>query len=380
VIECAARFRKHEWAQEFSEAEMLHTRFSQRFGIDAPIVAAPMGPDLTGPELVAAVCNAGGFGILQAQLCPPASLRQQIQHLRTLTAKPFGVNFVLHFPHRDGIQVCIDERVAALSFFWGSPAEFIPAAHAAGIAVIHQVGSVDAAIRAKRDGADVIIAQGSEAGGHVAGEVSTMALLPRIVDAVSPTLVLAAGGISDARGLAAALCLGADGVVMGTRFLATPEANAHPEYKARLAAASEEESIRTILFGNGWPNAPHRALKTPFVSEWSHRESETQNSSKDIVIGSSLIGDGEMPIHRFVSMPPNRDANGEIESMALLAGQSVGLVHDIRPAAEIVREAVEGAADLIRGLSVNLSSSSRKAGTRSTARVPYAPLETIKFH
>src|SRR6516164_5433095 len=97
---------------------MLTTRFCERFGIDAPIVAAPMGPDLTGPELVAAVCNAGGFGILQAQLCPPQLLRHQIRHLRTLTAKPFGVNFVMHFPHRDGIQVCIDERVPALSFFW----------------------------------------------------------------------------------------------------------------------------------------------------------------------------------------------------------------------------------------------------------------------
>jgi enoyl-[acyl-carrier protein] reductase II len=151
---------------------------------------------------------------------------------------------------------------------------------------------------------------------------------------------------------------------MGTRFLATPEANAHLEYKARLAAASEEASIRTILFGNGWPNAPHRALKTPFVSEWIGHEHKTQDSNpEELVIGSSLIGGAEIPIHRFVSMPPNRDANGEIESMALLAGQSVGLVHDIRPAAEIVRETVEGAADLIRRLSVNLSSSSGKAGS-----------------
>ena len=200
---------------------MLRTRFCERFGIEAPIVVAPMGPDLTGPELVAAVCNAGGFGILQAQMCPPPLLRQQIHRLRSLTARPFGVNFVLHFPHHEGVQVCIEERIAALSFFWGDPAEFIPAAHAAGIAVLHQVGSVEAAIRAKEAGADVIIAQGSEAGGHVAGEVSTMVLLPRIVDAVAPALVLAAGGIADARGLGAALCLGADGVVMGTRFLAT---------------------------------------------------------------------------------------------------------------------------------------------------------------
>src|SRR6516225_10747645 len=105
---------------------MLRTRFCERFGIEAPIVVAPMGPDLTGPELVAAACNAGGFGILQAQLCPPPMLRQQIRHLRTLTSRPFGVNFVLHFPHRAGVGVCIEERVAALSFFWGDPAEFGP--------------------------------------------------------------------------------------------------------------------------------------------------------------------------------------------------------------------------------------------------------------
>jgi nitronate monooxygenase len=332
---------------------MMRTRFCERFGIDAPIVVAPMGPDLTGPDLVAAVCNAGGVGILQAQLSPPSLLRQQIRHLRTLTAKPFGVNFVLHFPHREGIQVCIDERVPALSFFWGDPSEFIPAAHAAGIAVLHQVGSVDAAIRAKQAGVDVIITQGVEAGGHVAGQVSTMVLLPRIVDAVTPALVLAAGGIADARGLAAALCLGADGVMMGTRFLATAEANAHADYKAKLVAASEEDTVRTILFGNGWPHAPHRTLKTSFVSEWADREGETQVSRPDErVVGCTNIGGAEVPIQRFVSMPPNCHARGDIESMALLAGQSVGLIHEIRPAADVVRELVNGVDRLIGELSI----------------------------
>jgi nitronate monooxygenase len=334
---------------------MLRTRFCERFGIDVPIVVAPMGPDLTGPELVAAVCNAGGFGILQAQLCAPSSLREQIRHLRTLTTKPFGVNFVLHFPHQAGIQVCMDEQVAALSFFWGDPSEFVPAAHAAGIAVLHQVGSVDAAVRAKQAGVDVIIAQGAEAGGHVAGQVSTMVLLPRIVDAVAPALVLGAGGIADARGLAAALCLGADGVVMGTRFLATSEANAHPVYKAKLVAASEEDTVRTILFGYGWPDAPHRTLRAPFVDEWVARESETQDSRPgEPIVGRTVIGGADMPIHRFASMPPNTHATGDVESMALLAGQSVGLVHDIRPAADILRETVSEAESLIRDLSARL--------------------------
>jgi NAD(P)H-dependent flavin oxidoreductase YrpB (nitropropane dioxygenase family) len=337
---------------------MLETRLCKRFGIDVPIVAAPMGPDLTGPELVAAVCNAGGFGILQAQLCAPPLLQQQIRYLHTLTTRPFGVNFVLHFPHHEGVQVCIAERVAALSFFWGDPSEFIPAAHAAGIAVLHQVGSVDAAVRAHQAGVDVIIAQGFEAGGHVAGQVSTMVLLPHIVDAVAPALVLAAGGIADARGLAAALCLGADGVVMGTRFLATPEANAHPIYKARLVAASEEDTVRTILFGRGWPHAPHRTLRTRFVREWVDRESEMQDSwPEELPIGRTVIGGAEIPIQRFASMPPNIHATGDVESMSLLGGQSVGLIDEIRPAAEILEETVRGAERLISDLSARVHGS-----------------------
>jgi enoyl-[acyl-carrier protein] reductase II len=313
-----------------------------------------MGPDLTGPELVAAVSNAGGFGILQAQLCPPPALRDQITYLRTLTDKPFGVNFVLHFPHRAGIQVCIEEQVTALSFFWGDPSEFVPPAHAAGIAVLHQVGSLEAAVRSKQAGVDVIVAQGIEAGGHLAGEVSTMVLLPGIVDAVAPALVLAAGGIADARGLAAALCLGADGVVMGTRFLATPEANAHRVYKAELVAATEEDTVRTILFGHGWPLAPHRTLRTRFVREWVDRESETQDPRSDEpIIGHTVIGGAEIPIQRFASLPPNAHATGDIESMSLLAGQSVGLINEIRPAAEIVCETVNGAEHLIRKLSAS---------------------------
>jgi nitronate monooxygenase len=223
------------------------------------------------------------------------------------------------------------------------------------IAVLHQVGSVEAAVRAQQAGVDVIIAQGVEAGGHVAGEVSTIVLVPRIVDAVAPTLVLAAGGIADARGLAAALCLGADGVVMGTRFLATPEANAHPMYKARLFAATEEDTVRTILFGYGWPHAPHRTLRTRFVREWVDRESEAQDARSDEpIIGHTVIGGAEIPIQRFASMPPNIHATGDIESMSLLAGESVGLIDQIRPAAEILREAVSGAERLIRELSAKV--------------------------
>jgi NAD(P)H-dependent flavin oxidoreductase YrpB (nitropropane dioxygenase family) len=327
---------------------MVHTRLCDLLGIEVPIINAPMGPDLTGPELAAAVSNAGGLGMMQAQLYPPPLFRQAIRRLRDLTDKPFGVNFVLHFPHEENVAVCLEERVPVLWFFWGDPTPYVERAHAAGIKVIDQVGSVASAQRSARAGVDAIIAQGVEAGGHVAGKVATMALVPRVVDAVAPTPVVAAGGIADARGLVAALALGADGVVMGTRFLATPEVNAHPLYQQQLVAATEEETVQTTLFGNGWPNAPHRTLRTAFVEAWLGNEALTQESRPDeTVIGETRVAGQTMPVPRFASLPPNREASGDVEAMSLLAGQSVGMVHEIKPAATIVREMIAGAHQII---------------------------------
>jgi nitronate monooxygenase len=185
--------------------------------------------------------------------------------VRALTAKPFGVNLLLHFPVEDQVAICLEERVPVLSLFWGDPTPYVGRAHAAGVKVFHQVGSVADAHRAASAGVDVIIAQGVEAGGHVAGEVSTLALVPRVVDAVAPRPV-AAGGIADARGVVAVLALGAQAAVLGTRFLASAESRAHPHYKQKLLEANEGDTARTILFGYGWPNAPHRTLRTAFVS------------------------------------------------------------------------------------------------------------------
>jgi NAD(P)H-dependent flavin oxidoreductase YrpB (nitropropane dioxygenase family) len=222
--------------------------------------------------------------------------------------------------------------------FWGDPTPFIEPAHRAGVSVIVQVSSVGDAVHAARAGADFIVAQGAEAGGHCSGSVSTMALVPRVVDAVAPRIVLAAGGIADARGLVAALALGAAGVAMGTRFLATPEANAHAGYKERLVMASEEETVRTILFGNGWPDALHRVLRTDFVERWLSHESEVQSlHANDPPVGETVIGGRLMQIPRFAAIPPNAATRGDVESMELLAGQSVGLVNDVRSAGDIVR-------------------------------------------
>jgi NAD(P)H-dependent flavin oxidoreductase YrpB (nitropropane dioxygenase family) len=246
------------------------------------------------------------------------------------------------------LEVSLEEHVPVVSFFWGDATRYVERVHDAGSRVFLQVGSVEAARRAAAAGVDVIIAQGTEAGGHVEGEVATMALVPRIVDAVAPLPVAAAGGIADARGVVAALALGAEAVVLGTRFLATREANAHVQYKQKLLEADETDTVRTILFGHGWPNAPHRALRTRFVEQWLGNESRAQESRADEpVIGTTRIGEREIPIQRFMSLPPGAHVTGDIDSMALLAGQAVGLVNEIKPAATVVQELSDGASRLI---------------------------------
>jgi NAD(P)H-dependent flavin oxidoreductase YrpB (nitropropane dioxygenase family) len=175
-----------------------------------------------------------------------------------------------------------------------------------------------------------------------------LALIPRVVDAVAPRPVVAAGGIADARGVVAVLALGAQAAALGTRFLASTESRAHPRYKQRLLEANEAGTVRTILFGHGWPNAPHRTLRTAFVDQWSGQEARGQESRPDeLAVGQTVIGGQAMPVQRFVSIPPNAEATGDIDAMALLAGQDVGLVRDIKPAGQIVHELVEEARHII---------------------------------
>jgi nitronate monooxygenase len=328
---------------------MLRTRLCKLLGIAHPIVCAPMGW-ITGPELTAAVSAAGGLGILGGGANPPELLRQKIRRVRELTDRPFGVNLILSRPAEERFQVCVDERIPVLSLFWGDPAPYLTRAHDIGMKVLLQIGDVASAIAAKTQGVDAIIAQGVEAGGHIAGHLSTMALVPRVVDAVAPVPVIAAGGIADARGLVAALALGAQAAVLGTRFIATPEAHAHPEYKRRILAASGDDTVRTTLFGGGWPNAPHRVLRTDFVTQWLSQESRgNENRPDEPVMAQSKLGDEPFPIRRFMVFPPNRDTSGAVESMALYAGQSAGLVREEKPAARIVFELVEEAKSIING-------------------------------
>ncbi|KAM7268064.1 hypothetical protein ACFE04_010230 [Oxalis oulophora] len=323
-------------------------------GFEYGIVQAPLGPDISGPELVAAVANAGGLGLLR---CPdweaPDYVRELIRKTRTLTDKPFGIGVVLAFPYEENVKAILDEKVAVLQVYWGDcPRELVVEAHNASVKVVPQVGSIEAARQAIDVGVDGIIVQGREAGGHVIGQEGLISLLPRVVDLVGDKdiPIIAAGGIVDSRGYVAAMALGARGVCLGTRFLATLESYAHPLYKKRLIEMEKTEY--TNIFGRArWPNAPQRVLQTPFFNDWKSIPDD-ENELNQPVIGHSTIHGKEVVIRKLAGSIPNLTATGDIESMAMYAGQGVGLIHDIIPAGEVVMQLVEGAQILIEKLTV----------------------------
>lgn len=315
----------------------MRTALCDTLGIDIPIIQAPLGP-LAGPRLAAAVCNAGGLGTLHLWRADIETLRGQIRETKSLTSKPFSVNLNLEFPQQERLEACLQERVPVISLFWGDPSELAPRAKAGGAIVMHSVGSTSEARTAVRCGVDVIVAQGWEAGGHVRGTVASMALVPAVVDAVAPVPVVAAGGIADGRGLAAALALGASGVWIGTRFLASTEATIHPHYRERLLKASEGDTVYLEnLFDIGWPDAPHRVLRNKIVTDWeaAGRPDTGKRPGEGEVVGSSKSF-GQ--IVRYRSAAPAADFEGDIDAVSLWAGQSVGLVKKLLPAAEIVNE------------------------------------------
>jgi NAD(P)H-dependent flavin oxidoreductase YrpB (nitropropane dioxygenase family) len=313
-----------------------------------PIVQAPIG-GISNPELVAAVSNAGGLGMLSLTWRTDEDARRLVQETKSLTTKPVGVNFVLEWDPASKLEMCFAEGVRIFSFFWGDPAAHVRRVHGAGGIVMHTVGSAAEAKRAVDAGVDVIVAQGWEAGGHVWGEVTTMALVPRVVDAVSPVPVIAAGGIADGRGVVAALALGADAVMLGTRFVAAEEANSHPVYRLELIDASETSTVRTELFDGGWERAAHRVLKNSTFRNWEEagRPAVGKRLGEGEIISRTRAGK-EIP--RYHSNAPIRELDGKPEEQALYAGQGVGLIHDCKPAAQIVKDIVSEAEAAVRSL------------------------------
>jgi nitronate monooxygenase len=310
----------------------------ERLGIKIPIIQAPMAGGAASPALAAAVSNAGGLGTLALWGADIQTLRQQVRETRALTAKPFAVNLNLEFPQEERLDVCLQEGVPVISFFWRDPSALVARAKSGGAIVLHTVSTAAEARHAVECGVDVVVAQGWEAGGHVRGRVATMPLIPAVVDAIGPVPVMAAGGIADGRGLAAALALGASGAWIGTRFLASNEAAIHPRYRELILQATEDDTVYLEeLFDIGWPKAPHRVLRNSTVAAWEaagRPATGKRPGEGDVVATSKSRG----PIVRYRSVPPAADTEGDIDALALYAGQSAALVHETQSAAEIVRE------------------------------------------
>jgi enoyl-[acyl-carrier protein] reductase II len=331
----------------------LTTRFTEQYGLRTPIAQAGMAFVGTPPGLAIAVGNAGGLGSIGAGLMPPAALAETIKAVVAGTDGPLNVNFITFLAEQSHIDLLCDSGIAVASFHWGHPSPaWIDQLHGAGIRVFEQVGSVDDARRAVGDGVDVVVAQGLEAGGHNYATLPTFAFVPLVVDAVAPALVLAAGGISDGRGLAAALMLGADGVWLGTRFVATAESAAHEAYKARVVQATGADTVRTHIFGPETPQFnPTRVIRNRIVEEWHDRIAEVPaDASQEPVIGRFQLMGQDVEMRRFSNLVPMQGlTTGDFEQMSLLAGQGVGLVNAVEPAAAVIdRMTTEAVTRLLR--------------------------------
>jgi enoyl-[acyl-carrier protein] reductase II len=312
---------------------VLRTRFCELFEIDAPILQAAIWP-ATSPELVAAVSEAGALGTIAGIFGTRESLVEQMERVRELTDRPFVVNHVVPSLDEDAFQATLDARPAAVSFALGHPGPLVERAHAAGAKVMHQVHTVAQARQAAELGVDVVIAQGGEAGGQgMAGGVGAMTLVPQVVDAVAPIPVLAAGGVADGRGLAAALVLGAAGANVGTRFLASEEASAHEEWKRRIVDSGSADTVRFEAWSSIVSRPPPgayevvpRVLRSAFVDEWEARPADAAAQAERLL--AEIMG---------------AVRGGRTHEILAFTGQTAGLIGDVRPAAEIVRDLVTGA-------------------------------------
>ncbi len=307
---------------------ILHTPVCKLLGIDVPVFQAGMSTYTT-PALVAAVSNAGGLGIIGGLGRTPDELRSEIKQVRELTSRPFGVNHVLCRLNAAALQVTLAQRVPVLSLAWGRSEELTYQAHEAGVKVLHMITTPEEAGLVASDGADVIVAQGTEGGGHV-GSMSTLPLVPLVVDVVGGVPVLAAGGIADGRGLAAVLMLGAQGALIGTRFLATPEARGRGHSKDvilnALGSQTAASSFYDEVMGRAWPGAIVRTITHPLIEQWADRQEEWADAANQLRPSlEAAVGAGDL----------------------VLAGESAGLVHDIVPAGELVGRIVHQAKELL---------------------------------
>ena len=313
----------------------MRTPVCELLGIEQPIVQAPVGP-AAGPRLAAAVSDAGALGMVS--LTWVADVAGVVGETAALTRRPFGGNLILAWDQHQRLAEALEAGLRIVSLTWGDPARYVGRAHDAGALVLHTVGSAEEARRAVGCGVDVIVAQGWEAGGHVRGSVATLPLVPAVVDAVAPVPVIAAGGIGDARGVAAVLALGAQAAWLGTRFLLAQEAPVHEDYRRALIAAAETDAHwYANLYQAGWPDAPHRAIHNSTAAAWEAAgcpgPGGRPGEGEQIAEGPA----GE-PLVRYSTVLPLAGDTGDIGALSLWAGQSVALAQRIQPAADIIAE------------------------------------------
>lgn len=315
----------------------METAFTKLVGCRVPLQQAGMGAT-AGPELAAAVAEAGALGMLGLSGVPLPFATAMLEQVAAATDAPFGVNLLMPFLDRE-VLTAAARKARVVELFYDDPeAELVELVHEQGALAFWQVGSLNEAVAAQDAGCDVVVVQGSEAGGHVRGKVGLLPLLEQALDALDVP-VLAAGGIGSARAFAAVLAAGAAGARVGTRFVVADEADTHDDYAKALIAAMPEETILTTTFSAEWPNATHRVLRA-CVDE--------ANEAADAPVGAMALPDGSsFPLPRFSVMPPGRATTGNLAAMAHYAGQSVGSVRRRQPAAEIVEELARGADQLL---------------------------------
>jgi NAD(P)H-dependent flavin oxidoreductase YrpB (nitropropane dioxygenase family) len=319
------------------DTQLIRTPFTELLGIDYPVVSAGMGGGHTSGELVGAVSEAGGLGVIGASFVPPENVAAMVERARGITDKPIGINLLLHATE-ERLDEILAYEPAVLSTAWARVDQDLTAmfalAHERGAKVMHMVATLRDAERAAEAGADVIVAQGTEGGGHV-GLMGTSVIVPQIAKAVAPIPVLAAGGVADGAGLASALALGASGVLLGTRFLATNEAPVGQYMKDAIVRSDGHDTIVTTiadtLTGRDWPGAYDRIARTRFVEEWLGREPELRRRRDEV--WERLEG---------------ADEAGDADNMLMWYGQAAGLIDGVVPAGEVVRAVVRDAEEIIR--------------------------------
>jgi len=318
---------------------MLRTALCDLFGIEHPIIQAGMGPFGSGAELAAAVSNAGAIGTLGGTARPIEDLHTQLAVLHNLTDRPFIVNFTQPWLQQnpEAFDVALEAKPPIISLALGDPGDLVNRAHDAGALFVQQVHTVEQAQLAAERGVDVVIAQGSEAGGFT-GAVAMPVLVPQVVDAVRPIPVVAAGGIADGRGLAAALVLGAQGVNMGTRFLASEEASIGELWKQAILDAKSQDAVKVDLWDEIFPkpaggafDVVPRALRTPFIGKWQSRRDQAGKEAERL---QAEISSGVQ--------------QGRMEEFVPFTGQTAGLIGQILPAAEIVHSLIRDAEEALQ--------------------------------